>query len=65
MSEWEDKMMTIEQLVQSGQHITRAFALLERANDFNLPLEAALISKRGLLDEARRAVNAARDALIQ
>jgi hypothetical protein len=57
--------MNTEQLVESGRMISRAFALLERANDFSLPIEAALISKRGLLDEARRAIAAARAALLQ
>ncbi|KAF0224203.1 MAG: hypothetical protein FD176_1363 [Rhodospirillaceae bacterium] len=55
--------MNTEQLLESGRMISRAFDLLERANDFFLPLEASLISKRGLLDEARRAVDAAKAAL--
>lgn len=55
--------MTSEHLLQSGRELGRAFALLERANDYVLPIEAALITKRGLLDEARRAVAAAREAL--
>ncbi|MBR9972349.1 hypothetical protein [Magnetospirillum sulfuroxidans] len=57
--------MTTEQLMEAGRQLSRAFALLERANDHILPIEAALISKRGLLDEARRAVTAAKEALIQ
>ena len=57
--------MTCEQLYEAGRNLTRAFALLERANDHVLPIEAALISKRGLLDEARRAVAAAREVLLQ
>ena len=57
--------MSVEQLVESGRQLNRAFDLLERANDVNLPCEAALITKRGLLDEARRAVTAARTALMQ
>lgn len=55
--------MTSEHLLQSGRELGRAFALLERANDYVLPIEAALVTKRGLLDEARRAVAAAREAL--
>lgn len=57
--------MTTEQLMEAGRQLSRTFALLERANDHVLPIEAALISKRGLLDEARRAVNSAKEALIQ
>ncbi|MGE4279353.1 MAG: hypothetical protein AB7G62_07185 [Magnetospirillum sp.] len=56
--------MTSEQLIRSGQHLGRAFALLERANEVVLPIEAALITKRGLLDEARRAVQAARQEML-
>lgn len=55
--------MTTEQLYQAGQNLTRAFTLLERANDCVLPIAAALITKRGLLDEARRAVAMARESL--
>lgn len=57
--------MTTEQLMEAGRQLNRTFSLLDRANDHILPIEAALISKRGLLDEARRAVNAAKEALIQ
>lgn len=56
--------MTNEQLYRSGQYLGRAFALLARANEVALPIEAALITKRGLLDEARRAVEAARQELL-
>lgn len=55
--------MTTEQMIEAGRQLNRAFDLLERANDHFLPIEAALVSKRGLLDEARRAVAAAREAL--
>ena len=56
--------MTNEQLYRSGQYLGRAFALLQRANEVVLPIEAALITKRGLLDEARRAVESARQELL-
>lgn len=56
--------MTTEQLYRSGLYLSRAFDLLERANEYVLPFEAALITKRGLLDEARRAVDSARQELM-
>lgn len=55
--------MTAEQLIEAGRQLNRAFDLLERANDHFLPIEAALVSKRGLLDEAKRAVAAAREVM--
>lgn len=56
--------MTSEQLMRSGRYLSRAFDLLDRANDCVLPIEAALLTKRGLLDEARRAVESARQELL-
>lgn len=55
--------MTNEQLYRSGLYLSRAFDLLERANEVILPCEAALVTKRGLLDEARRVVDSARQEL--
>ena len=54
--------MTHDQLAEAGRQLDRAFSLLERAGDHVLPIQAALISKRGLLDEARHAVAAAKEA---
>ncbi|WP_291723299.1 hypothetical protein [Magnetospirillum sp. 64-120] len=56
--------MTSEQLMRSGRYLSRAFDLLDRANECVLPIEAALVTKRGLLDEARRAVECARQELL-
>jgi len=56
--------MTNEQLYRSGRLLCRAFDLLERANEYVLPFEAALVTKRGLLDEARRIVESARQELM-
>lgn len=56
-------MVESEKMVIAGQELRRAFALLDRANEIILPTLPQLTTKRGLLDEARRAVNAAKDAL--
>lgn len=56
-------MTTWEELSEVGRQLHRAFDLLERANDHVLPINAALVSKRGLLDEARRALDCARQSL--
>lgn len=56
-------MVESEKMMIAGQELQRAFALLDRANEIILPTLPQLTTKRGLLDEARRAVNAAKDAL--
>ena len=56
-------MVESEELLIAGQELQRAFDLLDRANEVVLPTLPQLITKRGLLDEARRAVSAAKAAL--
>lgn len=56
-------MVEAIKLVECGTELARAFALLDRANEMATASLPQLISKRGLLDEARRAVAAAQDAL--
>lgn len=53
-------MTEMDKLMVAGRHIDRAFVLLDRANEYTFPSDAAVITTRGLLDEARRAVDAAR-----
>jgi|AGTN01.1.fsa_nt_gi hypothetical protein len=55
--------MTPEKLIAAGRELDRAFALLDRANDIVIPTTPQLATKRGLLDEARLAVGAAKAAL--
>ncbi|MBC7908243.1 MAG: hypothetical protein H7Y60_16060 [Rhodospirillaceae bacterium] len=57
-------MIKATKLTECGKELERAFALLNRANEVALPTVAQLITKRCLLDEARHAVDAARDALV-
>jgi hypothetical protein len=57
-------MIEAIKLMQSGKELERAFALLDRANEAALPTLPQLMTKRALLDEARRAVDAAKDALV-
>ncbi|MCR6631193.1 MAG: hypothetical protein NVV74_14725 [Magnetospirillum sp.] len=56
-------MVDTEKLMIAGRELERAFALLDRANEVVLPTYPQLVTKRGLLDEARRAVDIAKDAL--
>lgn len=56
-------MIDTSKLIVSGHQLTRAFELLDRAAEVVLPTGPQLITKQGLLDEARRAVDAAKDAL--
>lgn len=56
-------MMTEVNVVDAGRQLNRAFALLDRSNEIHLPTTPAVLTRRGLLDEARRAVEAARAAL--
>lgn len=55
--------MTTEKLIVAGRELGRAFALLDSANAIVIPSLPQLTTKRGLLDEARMAVMAARTAL--
>lgn len=55
--------MKSEKLMQAGRELDRAFALLDRANEIIIPTTPQLVTKRGLLDEARMAVDAAKSAL--
>lgn len=55
--------MNTEKLIEAGRELDRAFALLDRANEIVIPSTPQLTTKRGLLDEARMAVNAAKSAL--
>lgn len=56
-------MVDFQKFVASGQDLSRAFDLLDRANEAVLPTLPQLLTKQGLLLEARRAVDAAKDAL--
>lgn len=56
-------MIETTKLIEAGVALERAFALLDRANAVILTTQPQLITKSGLLDEARRAVVAAKDAL--
>ncbi|NFV81860.1 hypothetical protein [Magnetospirillum aberrantis] len=56
-------MVDTEKLVICGQELTRAFDFLDRANDCVWPSAPQLATKRGLLDAARLAVDAAKQAL--
>lgn len=56
-------MIDPRHLILAGHELERAFHLLNRANEVVLPTIPQLATKRGLLDEARRAVDAAKDAL--
>lgn len=56
-------MVESEKLRQCGQELERAFALLDRANQAAWPTLPQLATKRGLLIEASRAVDAAKTAL--
>lgn len=56
-------MVDFHKFVTSGQNLSRAFDLLARANEIVLPTMPQLLTKQGLLEEARRAVDAAKDAL--
>lgn len=55
--------MKAEKLMQAGRDLDRAFALLDRANEIIIPTTPQLTTKRGLLDEARLAVDSAKAAL--
>lgn len=57
-------MTDLEKLAESGRCLARAFDLLERANEIHHPTDAAVVTKRGLLDEARRQVCLARDWMV-
>ncbi|MBC7952395.1 MAG: hypothetical protein H7Z12_11335 [Rhodospirillaceae bacterium] len=57
-------MIEATKLTECGTHLQRAFALLDRANEAALPTVNQLVTKRALLDEARHAVDAARDTLV-
>lgn len=57
-------MIVAPKLTECGKQLERAFALLDRANEVVLPTMPQLFTKRALLDEARRAVELARDALV-
>lgn len=51
-------------LLEAGKQVHKAFVLLDRANDMDAwPSEAQILTKQGLLDAARDAVHAARNAL--
>lgn len=56
-------MIDTDKMMVSGHHLARAFDLLDRATEVALPTGPQLITKQGLLAEARRAVDAAKDAL--
>lgn len=56
-------MIEANKLIDAGKELGRAFALLDRANEVFLPTQPQLMTKRGLLDEARRAVDSAKLAL--
>lgn len=56
-------MVEFEKMTIAGHELQRAFALLDRANQIALPTLPQIITKQGLLIEARRAVDAAKDAL--
>lgn len=58
MSDWS-------KLVDSGRELGKAFTCLEKASDYSFPCTAQVTVKRGLLDEARRAINAARALLAE
>lgn len=55
--------MTTDKIIAAGRELERAFVLLDRANEIVIPTTPQLATKRGLLDEARLAVTAARTAL--
>lgn len=56
-------MIDTDKMIVSGRELTRTFELLDRANQAVLPTLPQLITKQGLLQEARRAVDAAKGAL--
>lgn len=58
-------MVDHEMLIQCARHLDRAFTLLDRASDAVqvMPSWPQLVTKQGLLVEARRAVDAAKAAL--
>jgi hypothetical protein len=55
--------MNTDKIISAGRDLDRAFALLDRANEIVFPTTPQLVTKRGLLDEARLAVNSAKAAL--
>ncbi|MEW5728374.1 MAG: hypothetical protein AB1918_11165 [Pseudomonadota bacterium] len=55
--------MDAERIIDCGRRIARAHALLDRCAEMAWPSEAAVVTCRGLLDEARREVELADAAL--
>ncbi len=56
-------MPKLDNLIVSGQQLAAAYALLGRSSETTGFSQAQLVTKRGLLDEARRLTIAASRAL--
>lgn len=56
-------MIDARSLTESGRSLERAFALIDRASEIHFPSTPEVVTKRALLDEARRQIALAEAAL--